>query len=95
MLLACWCRKFFGKYAFSDKLDIEKIKQTVERRAAEVKEKASQTQGMQVLHDMCLMAQADGGVHASERGVLEEVALGLGIPSSFICQVVDADQDLD
>ncbi len=87
--------KFFGKYAFSDKLDIEKIKQTVARRAAEVKNKASQTQGMQVLHDMCIMAQADGGVRASERVVLEEVAKVLGVPSSFICQVVDADKDLD
>jgi len=87
--------KFFGKYAFTDKLDIEKIKQTVAHRTAEVKENASQTQGMQVLHDMCVMAQADGGVRASERVVLEEVAKGLGIPSSFICQVVDADKELD
>lgn len=35
--------KFFGKYAFTDKLDIEKIKLTVTRRAAEVKQRASQT----------------------------------------------------
>lgn len=87
--------KFFGKYAFTDKLDIEKIKLTVAGRITEVKQKTSQTQSMQVLHDMCLMAQADGGVHASERLVLESVASGLGIPSSFICQVVDADKDLD
>jgi len=87
--------KFFGKYAFSDKLDIEKIKQTLERRIAEVKAKASQTQAMQVLHDMCVMARADGGVAAEERTQLESVAQGLGIPSSFICQVVDTDQDLD
>lgn len=87
--------KFFGKYAFTDKLDIQKIKQTVNGRAAEVKDNASQTQGMQVLHDMCVMAQANGGVHASERAVLENVALSLGVSSSFICQVVDADKDLD
>jgi tellurite resistance protein len=87
--------KFFGKYAFSDKLDIEKIKQTVAGRALEVKGRASQTQGMQVLHDMCLMAQSNGGIHARERLVLEEVASALGISSSFICQVVDANKDLD
>jgi len=87
--------KFFGKYAFSDKLDIEKIKQTVARRAAEVKLKASQTQAMQVLHDMCLMAQADGGAHASERVVLDQVANALDIPTSFICQLMDADKELD
>jgi tellurite resistance protein len=87
--------QFFGKYAFTDKLDIEKTKKTVARRAQEVKSKASQTQCMQVLHDMCLMAQSSGGVHADERVVLEEVARALDIPSSFICQVVDVNLDLD
>lgn len=87
--------KYFGKYAFSDKLDIEKIKQTIDRRMAEVKAKASQTQAMQVLHDMCVMARADGGVAPAERAQLEVVAAGLEIPSSFICQVVDANNELD
>jgi len=87
--------KFFGKYAFTDKLDIEKIKQTVNRRADEVKQRATQTQAMQVLHDMCVMAQADGGIRASERVLLEQVAQALNIPSSFICQVIDTDKDLD
>ncbi len=87
--------QFFGKYAFSDKLDIEKIKQTIERRAQEVREKASQTQAMQVLRDMCLMAQADGDVVASERVVLNEVAVLLDIPASFIDQQLDAMVELD
>lgn len=87
--------QFFGKYAFSDKIDIEKVKQRLERRVAEVKSKASQTQAMQVLHDMCVMAQADGGIVESEREVLEGVAKGLGIPSSFICQALDQSKELD
>ena len=87
--------KFFGKYAFSDKLDIERIKETLEGRISEVKSKTSPTQAMQVLHDMCLMAQADGGVRPAERVVLEEVAAGLDIPSTFICQTIDVEQDLD
>lgn len=87
--------KFFGKYAFSDKLDIEKIKHTVERRAKEVKEKASETQAMQVLRDMCVMAKADGGVKSAERAMLEEVAMSLDIPSTFICQTLDSDCELD
>ena len=81
--------KYFGRYAFNDKLDIEKIKQTLDSRVKEVKSKTSQTQAMQVLHDMCIMANADGGVSASERLVLEEVAQGLDIPSTFICKAVD------
>ena len=87
--------KFFGRYAFTDKLDVQKIKETIGRRLHEVNQKASQTQCMQVLHDMCLMAQADGGVRPNERLVLDEVAKGLNIPTSFICQVVESRKDLD
>jgi hypothetical protein len=50
---------------------------------------------MQVLHDMCVMAQADGGVAASQQVLLEQVAKDLNVPSSFVCQVIDADKDLD
>lgn len=87
--------KFFGKYAFSDKLDIEKTKASVERRARMVKEKASQTQAMQVMHDLCLMANADGDVDSEERKVLEQVAGYLEIPASYICQAFNTGQDLD
>lgn len=87
--------KFFGKYAFTEKLDIERTKQTLEGRMAEVKAKASITQAMQVLHDMCVMAKAEGGVSHAERAQLELVAKGLDIPSEFICQSVDSDIDLD
>lgn len=87
--------KFFGKYAFSDKLDLEKTKQTLEQRTEEAKQKASQTQCMQVLHDLCTMAQANGGVSESERHQLEVVARGLEIPSAFICQSIDGSIDLD
>ena len=88
-------RQFFGKYAFTDKLDIPKIKQTLERRAQEVTQRASQTQSMQVLHDLCLIARVDGGVLPSERLVLERVAADLKVPSSFICQAVKSDSELD
>jgi len=87
--------KYFGKYAFTDKLDIDKIKNTVPDRAKEVKAKASQPQAMQVLHDLCVMSQADGGVRSAERSVLEEVAKELDIPSTFICKTVDTEKDLD
>jgi len=87
--------KYFGKYAFSDKLDVEKIKLTVLDRAQEVKAKASQTQAMQVLHDLCVMSQANGGVKPTERVVLTDVATELEIPSSFICRAVDSEKELD
>ena len=87
--------KFFGKYAFNEKLNIEKLKDTIGRRAAEVKDKASETQCMQVLHDMCVMARADGGVKAEERVVLDQVATLLGISVGFIDQALQPIEELD
>lgn len=87
--------QFFGKYAFSDKLDIEKTKKTLKQRIKEVNDKTSQPQRMQVLRDMCVMAKANGGVHPKERLALEEIAEGLGIPSSFICQTAENETELD
>lgn len=87
--------KFFGKYSFSEKLNIPRIKETIGRRAAEVLEKASETQAMQVLHDMCLMAQADGGVNPREKHVLDEVAQLLRVSVSFIDQALAPIEELD
>lgn len=87
--------KFFGKYAFTEKLDIEKIKETLPVRTKEVKAKASQPQRMQVLHDMCTMADANGGVHPAERVALDEIAKLMDIPRSFICQSLESCKDLD
>jgi len=87
--------KFFGKYAFTDKLDIDKTKATVDGRAKEVLEKASETQRLQVLHDLCVMAQANGNVEPEEREALDGIAISLGVPTAFICQTVDAEKDLD
>jgi len=87
--------QFFGKYAFSDKLDIEKIKQTLTSRMKEVKEKASQTQCMQIIHDLCVMAQADGGVCANERVELERISQGLDVEIAFIDQALEQAAELD
>lgn len=87
--------KFFGKYAFTDKLDIEKLKNTLSRRMKEVSEKASEPQRMQVLHDLCVMSHADGGVTPEERTQLDVIAQGLKIPTSFICQTLNAETELD
>ena len=87
--------RFFGKYAFSDKLDIEKTKGTLKHRIEEVNKAASLTQRMQVLRDMCVMARANGGVHAKERMALEGVAEGLGVSSSFVVQNTEVGRDLE
>lgn len=86
---------FFGKYAFTDKLDIDKIKTSLPKRIKEVKNKATDTQCMQVLHDICTMAQADGGITLNERETLNNIAKQLDIPESFICNALKEDKELD
>jgi hypothetical protein len=87
--------KFFGKYSFSDKLNVDKLKATLSRRIAEVKDKASSTQATQVLSDLCLMAHADGRVARAERAVLIQIAEGLGVSSGFIDRILEQDVELD
>lgn len=87
--------KFFGKYAYSEKLDIEKIKEKLPARIIAVKQAASEPQCMQVMHDLCVMAQAEGRVTASERSQLESIAQGLDIANSFIEQALESGTDLD
>ncbi|MEO0369745.1 MAG: TerB family tellurite resistance protein, partial [Pseudomonadota bacterium] len=87
--------KYFGKTAFSDKLNLEKIKETLDRRIKEVMEKASETQQIQIMHDLCVMAKASGHVTKPEREVLHEIAAKMSIPDSVICQILDGFEELD
>jgi len=50
---------------------------------------------MQVLRDLCVMAKANGGVKPAEKVELEKMAKGLGISSSFICQNIESESELD
>lgn len=87
--------QFFGKYTFTDKLDLEKIKSRVKERALKVKSEASQTQAMQVMHDLCIMAKAHDGVEPEEMVVLEEIAGYLDVPAAFIVQTLGEEVELD
>ena len=87
--------QFFGKHSFSEKLNIEKLKEQLPKRINETREHASHTQCMQVLRDLCVIALADGKVSAAERVVLDDIANGLGISTTFITQTLDTTKDLD
>jgi len=65
------------------------------QRIDDVNERASEPQRMQVLHDLCTMSQAEGGVTEAERAELDTIARGLKIPTSFICQSLDNIKELD
>jgi tellurite resistance protein len=87
--------EFFGKSAFSEKLDVEKLETELPERAAQVVELTSVPQRMQVLRDLCVVAKAEGHTTDGERQVLCEIAHALAIPSLFIERSLDADCELD
>ncbi len=86
---------FFGKYSFSDKLDVDRTKATLAKRIGETRARASQTQCMQIIRDLCVIAEADGNVSEAEHAVLYDIAAGLGISAAFVDQVFDAKVELD
>ena len=82
---------FFGKGAFSESLDPERLESTLEDRMEQVREQASTTQAMQVLRDLCLVARAGGHTTEAERAVLDRIALGLGVSPGFVCHSMDSE----
>jgi tellurite resistance protein len=87
--------EFFGKRSFSDKLDLEQIKQELEERISQAKEQTSIPQRMQVIRDLCLVSKADGHTTEAERDVLCQIARALEIPPMFVTKTLDADNELD
>ena len=72
-----------------------KIKSTLERRISEVMSKASETQQLQVLHDLCVMAKASGEITPQERFVMDSIAKAMDIPTSMVCQAIHGVANLD
>lgn len=87
--------KYFGRDSFSDRLSVDKIKGELASRIRTVRDTASMTQRMQVLRDLCVIARAEGEILEVERGELDSIADGLGVPRSFICQSAEADLEPD
>ncbi|MFT5258307.1 MAG: tellurite resistance protein [Saprospiraceae bacterium] len=86
---------FFGKGKFKPGLNIARIIEELPSRIDRCSELASITQRMQVMRDLCIVSKADGRTTAKERATLNEVANGLKISRSFICQCMDKDIELD
>lgn len=87
--------QFFQKGDFSDRLNIDRIRQQLPSRIERVCQQTSTTQRMQVLRDLCLIAKAEGRMTPKERAVLEDIADGLDVSRSFICQTMDSDYEPD
>ena len=54
--------KFFEKGDFSDKLNVDRLKEELPSRISRVCEQTTVTQRMQVVRDLCTIARAEGGI---------------------------------
>lgn len=87
--------QFFGEGTYLDSLNVEKIINSLSDRITQARDQASQSQCMQVLRDLCIVAKAEGHGCDEERGVLDHVADGLGVPRVFVTQVMNCEFEPD
>ena len=87
--------QFFDKGDYSDRLDVERIKQELPSRIARVVQQTTLTQRMQVVRDLCIIAKAEGATIPEEREVLDSIAEGLDVSQSFVCQTLEQDCEPD
>lgn len=87
--------QFFQKGDFNDRLNIDRIRQQLPSRIERVCQQTTTAQRMQVLRDLCLIAKAEGKMTSKERAVLDQIADGLEVSRSFICQTIDSDYEPD
>ncbi len=86
---------FFGDKFSVDNLNIRKIHRELPNRIKATREQASMTQRMQVLRDICLVAQAGEDTSKDEMTVIKDIAKGLDVPCGFVFQCVDESLELD
>ena len=87
--------RYFEAGDINDKLNIDRIREQLPQRVQRARDQATETQCMQVLRDVCVIATADGSVSAEQRNVLNELADGLGVSRTFICQTLEQDCEPD
>jgi Zn-dependent protease with chaperone function/tellurite resistance protein len=87
--------QFFGEGTFRKGLDIEAITKDLEGRIEQARSKTSTPQRIQVLRDLCLVAQAGSRTGTKERAVLKKIAAALEVPENIVGQTFDCSLDLD
>lgn len=87
--------QFFQKGDFSDKLNIERIRRELPSRIERVCQQTTQSQRIQVLRDICLIAKAEGRTTPEERAILDSIADGLDVPRTLVCETVDREYEPD
>lgn len=87
--------QFFDKGDYNEKLNPERIREELPQRMQRVRDNCTEPQAMQVVRDLCIIAMADGDVSTAERDVLNEIADGLGISRTFVCQTIECEVEPD
>jgi len=87
--------KFFGKRAYSDELNLERLKQDLPDRIKQVNSMTTVAQRMQVVRDLCTVARADGNTSGPELKVVKQIASDLQVQPHFVNQAVSIEVDLD
>ena len=76
--------RFFGDGAAQEDWNIDAIEASLEDRVRQVGELASESQHIQILRDLCLVARAEGHTTPQERRVIERIARGLKLGDSVL-----------
>ncbi len=82
------------RYAL-EKLDPEQLKEVLPKRLSEARKRASLTQRMHVVRDLCVIAQAEKPIADKELELLTKIATELELDSEFVTQCLEISTDLD
>ncbi|HAA35918.1 MAG TPA: hypothetical protein DCE12_03795, partial [Gammaproteobacteria bacterium] len=78
-----------------EKLDPERLRELLPKRIDAVRDKASLSQRMQVVRDLCLVAGVEQPVAQTENRLLNDIARGLELPGDFVTQCLEVSPELD
>lgn len=87
--------RFFGAGSYRESFDLAALEASLPERIRAVREQASETQAMQVVRDLCLVAQAEGHTTAPEQAVMLRIAEGLGLAAALVDRTLCSDHELD
>ncbi|MBU56433.1 MAG: hypothetical protein CL392_07895 [Acidiferrobacteraceae bacterium] len=88
-------KRYLGEAYSLDTLDPDRLKEDLPRRIAEVKDRVSQAQRMQVLRDLCVVAATEQPISDAERDLLNHIASELEVPVGFVVQCLESNIELD
>ena len=87
--------EFFEEDFAVESLDPERLRELLPNRIEAAHEKASLSQRMQVVRDLCLIAGVEQPVAQAESKLLKKIAQGLELPTDFVNQCLEASAELD